>query len=173
MALTLVATPKATNANSYATEAEADAYFEERPASYTTVWTSATSTNKEAALVWATRLLDEHVTWKGYKTTQAQALAHPRHSVYDKDGVLLDQDVIATFLVRATSELALHLLSTDVTAEPSDRGLKEVVAGPVEVVFDKGDGTPTFPDAVRSIFSFYAKRITDPKRSVGSIALTR
>jgi len=58
MALTLILETGAglANANSYATVAESDAYHDGHL--YATAWTGATSGNKAAALVMATRLID-------------------------------------------------------------------------------------------------------------------
>ena len=59
MAIVLDATVGGSSANSYCTRAEGDTYHEAHL--YATAWTGATSGNKDAALVWATRMLDEQI----------------------------------------------------------------------------------------------------------------
>ena len=74
---TLVATAKATNANTYATRAEANQYHEDRPAVGTT-WASASNDQKDQALLWATKLMEALFDWTGYASTTTQALGWPR-----------------------------------------------------------------------------------------------
>jgi hypothetical protein len=150
---TIIATPGATNANSYCTMAEADAYHEAHL--YASTWDDAEDDNKIAALIWATRLLDEQVDWKGYITSMTQALRWPRSSVPDRDGrFYFDPTTIPTFLKNATAELARHLLTGDRTAERGF-GIQSVVADTVEVVFDKHDVKPVLPPSVSAIVEPY------------------
>ena len=86
-------------ANSYATTAQADAYHVD--ILHGSAWASAA--DPEAALIMATRLLDEKVAWKGVKKTKEQALRWPRSYVYDADGYLVDNDIIPQWLINATS----------------------------------------------------------------------
>ena len=69
---TLVATPGASNANSYTTVAEATAYFESRL--YRSTWENADPADQTVALIWATRVLDEQIDWLGTKVSTTQAL---------------------------------------------------------------------------------------------------
>jgi hypothetical protein len=151
MPLTLIATAGASNANSYMTVEEADAYHEAHL--YASDWTAATMATKETALIWATRLLDEQCEWRGTKTTNEQALRWPRGGVSDMDGVAIDNDVIPTALKRATAELARHLLKSDRLQARDDArgGLQSVAAGPVSVTFDKVDRISLLPESVLSL----------------------
>lgn len=76
MALVLVATVGATNANSYISRAGADTYFEGRFG--TSAWTSASNGDKEIALVQATRTIDRYHRFHGEKNASTQALSFPR-----------------------------------------------------------------------------------------------
>ena len=76
MALVLVATPSADDANTYATLAEAETYHETRL--HNDDWNSAASADKNKALAWATRLLDDLIDWFGSKTDVYQPLLFPR-----------------------------------------------------------------------------------------------
>lgn len=156
MALTLVVETGAglDTANSYATAAEGDSFHEAHL--HATSWTNATQQEKEAALVWATRLLDEQVQWYGYKSNFEQALMWPRQGVYEKDGLNLhDINEIPTWLKHATAELARYLLAEDRTAEYDGKGIKFMGAGPLQVSFDKGDVKSILPRSVISIIGAY------------------
>src|SRR5688500_3618315 len=101
MALTLIATPGAANANSYCTIAEANAYHEAHL--YAEAWTEGDDEKRIPALIWATRLLDEQMQWRGYPSTLEQALRWPRSWVPDRDGqVFIDNAIVPTFLKHAT-----------------------------------------------------------------------
>lgn len=85
MAVTIITTPGASNANSYGSLEEADAYFEGHVASET--WADLDEDRKKALLVYATRIL-EMAGWSGdsYKSTAEQSLSFPRTDLYDVDG---------------------------------------------------------------------------------------
>jgi len=154
---TLDATVGGASTNTYATYAEASTYHNGHV--YASTWTAATSTVKETALIMASRLLDEWVDWRGYRTTEGQALRWPRYNVNDRDGWLLDHDVIPTFLVNATSELARYLTTTDSTAIPDTQGFKELAVGSLKLVVDKEDRDKygVLPDSVIVMIEPYGK----------------
>lgn len=148
MALTLVKETGAglTTANSYATAAEGDTYHDKH--AYATTWTGATTANKEAALVMATRLLDEGITWAGTRNTKDQALEWPRVGAYDRGGWAIDNDELPTLLVDATAEMARWLLSSDRTAEAGTEGFSSLKVGTLALVIDKGDRKNIIPPVV-------------------------
>lgn len=153
MALVLVETAGAANANTYCALAESNSYHEAHV--YGTTWIDGEDDVKKPALVWATRLLDEQVEWKGYIASLTQALRWPRSMVVDRDGQkFFDSATIPTFLKQATAELARHLLAGDRTQERSI-GISSVVADTVEVVFDKHDVKPILPPSVVSLVQAY------------------
>ena len=59
----LIATPGANDANSFLTEAEASVLLDERLD--TDAWTSASVEDRERALIWSTRLLNNSFEWAG------------------------------------------------------------------------------------------------------------
>lgn len=153
LAMTLVATAGAIDANSYCTRSQGDAYHQTHL--YNTSWLEADDYKKEMALIWATRLLDELVEWQGWKATQEQALRWPRSGVLDRDSYYtLVLGSLPAFLTRATAELARHLLEGDRTQERSF-GLQSVRADAVDVVFDKHDVKPILPPSVQSMIAQY------------------
>ena len=149
MALVLVATPGATNANSYEDVTGADAYFLGRVGSAN--WEDLDTEIKEQALVHATGILDYSYDWHGYKTDEEQALDWPRAGVYDKNDELVDDDVIPTRLANCTSELAFSLTETDRLGEPDAKGIRSMKAGSLSVEFDKRDTADVIPDKILSM----------------------
>jgi hypothetical protein len=97
--------------NSYATVAEADAYFSD---SFNKIaWTAASSTSKAQALVTATSIIDEY-QFTGMAVSDTQTLAFPRYGSYfdPKVGaeVVFDEVEVPTRIINAVYELAHHLL---------------------------------------------------------------
>ncbi len=148
------------NANSFSTAAEGTTFFSERPSTYIAEWTNATSDNKEAALIWATRLIDEQVNWYGAKAKQDQALRWPRYGVVDRDGYLYNSNVVPPFLKHATCEMALALLKEDRTAD-AIYGFTSIDVGSIQIAIDKYNYQPILSDAVRSILRPYGSFVSD------------
>lgn len=128
MAITIVATAGASNANSFVLQADATAYLEARLNS--SAWTNAVDADQKAALVEATRELN-YRGWTGQKATAAQALAWPRVYALDPDApvgsVYLDSTTVPQVIQDATCELALEFLkagTTDVAGAIKDDGIQ-------------------------------------------------
>jgi hypothetical protein len=119
------------SANSYASVADGDAYFEGHL--YPTSWTGADAATKGAALVMATRLIDSQFQFSGFRAQSDQALQWPRVECPDPDrgstawGVrspeCVEPDVVPAAVVQATCEMARELLIADRTAAPAGEGL--------------------------------------------------
>ena len=150
MAITVITTPMAANANSYISVSDADTYHETRL--HVSDWTSASSDEKAAALVWATRLLDEKIEWVGSQTDEDGALRWPRENVYDKDGNELDDETIPTWLAYATAEYARYLAAEDDTS-----GFKKIKVGSLEIQPLPSDRTGTVPSSVWSMIKYYGQ----------------
>lgn len=173
MALTLIkedGTGK-TNSNSYADRTDGDTYHERRL--HTDDWDNASDEDQDAALVWATALLDQHVLWNGARTDENQALRWPRAGLVDRDGWAIEDDEMPQDLVDATCELARYLLSEDRTAEPETLGFSRIKTGPVEVEVDKEDrdSSTVLPDAVRSMVDYLG--VPETSRSSINVGLIR
>lgn len=156
MAVTIIATAMASNANSYCTLAEANDYFETKY--HNDTWNNASDDVKRACLIWATRLLDQHYVWDGYKYTDTQALRWPRSGVYDMDGFDIDYQTIPQFLKNATAEYAEFLIANDRTAEQDTRGYKKMKVGSLELTIDKNDRIDAVPDPVDEILKSYGRK---------------
>lgn len=103
----IVATAGASNANSYLSEAGANAIAETMLG--TLAWSTATSDNKARALITATNGL-ETLEWIGNRATATQALSWPRIDASCGDKAP-DDDEIPREIQLATFDLANALLS--------------------------------------------------------------
>ena len=156
MAITLVATPGADDANTYCTLAEAEAYHETRL--HNDDWVSASSSNKNKALAWATRLLDDLIEWNGSKTDVYQPLRFPRYNLVDTDGQILDSSTIPQFLKNATAEYAMHLIIGDRVKETDLKGYQSIKVASIRITPDKYDNPAFIPPSVWEMIKDYGVR---------------
>jgi hypothetical protein len=151
MAISIVATAKATNANSYVTLAETETYMEGRLA--VTDWDAETDDNKNRSLRMATDVLDGY-DWTGKRTTQSQRLQWPRFGAIDRDGWAYDSDTVPRPIKEATYELALAL--TDGSYEVATDTLEKyerVKVGSLDVTPRSDYRAAQIPDPVMDLIS--------------------
>ena len=130
--------------NSYATVAEADAYFADRLGA--DVWLTLTPEKKSQALIAATLHVDG-LRWKGSAISASQSLAFPRSGYY-LDTVVGDavaMDPVPPRIIKGTFEMALHLINNEGVQEASST-LKSLKVGPIELT-DMRDVQKTSPIA--------------------------
>ena len=139
MAVTIVATVGASNANSFVTLAEADSFMESRLNASS--WeTDASTDDQNRALVEATRWLSA-LFWIGRRTTDTQALSWPRDFAFDPDSPtnqFFSNTVIPTDVKDATSELAFQFIksgTTDIAALDPNRQVKRKKVDVLETEF--------------------------------------
>lgn len=194
MALTLVATAGAANANSYTTLEEALSYFEGRSA--VQAWEDADS--QEALLVMATRVIDMYFSgqrtrinsdpptymigprWTGAPTNPAvQALAWPRSGMTNRNGYAIADTVIPTELKQAVAELAGALASKDITADnrAALQGVSSASAGSVSVSFSDASRiaiTKMIPDSVMFLlpYTWFSEEYIDGASRFGFEVIT-
>lgn len=145
---TIVATAGAVDANSYVTLAEAETYMTTRL--HITTWTAATNTQKESALIWATRLVDRTLRFNGAKASDTQALVWPRTGLVDESGVDVSSSSVPQIIKDLQVEMSLLLLSADRTAESQAgaAGLTSLRAGPVTLAFKDEIVVKQVPDTL-------------------------
>lgn len=154
MALVLDATPKGVNSNSYATRAEADAYFDGRMNAG--AWTAAVAATKDLALVAATSRLEQE-KYKEGRTDTAQRLQWPRAYVQTPDENFVswyDPNVVPRPMKEACYELALTFLNAgtlDTLAETGLEGFDSVTIGPLSVDITKSFRGGSLPANVRRL----------------------
>ena len=134
---TLITTPGAANANSYATVEEALAYHEGRL--YSEPWENAE--NPEAALIFAARLLDGSFIWTGQATFETQALTWPRIGMLNRNGFLIPSTTIPNELKNAQAEWARLLTVADLAADDDvvKKRITSIRAGSVALSFANPD----------------------------------
>lgn len=167
------ATEGGSAANSYITEAEADAYFTGRLNSEG--YTGATQPIQEQALRTATIFLDSRIRWIGdiKDQTTPQALAWPR--VYDIDAttpedILVLGQAIPQDLKNAQAELALYLIDND---EPADsNSLDAIKVGSLSIDFNEFKTEQLIPDTIWSMVSYLGSRISS-RDMVKAVSLSR
>ena len=141
--MTLITTPGASNADSYADLAYALAYHAARGNS---AWAASTDDMREPALRRATAWLDASYKgqWQGYRVNaRAQALDWPRSGAVDANGYTVDNLTIPAEIITATCEAALRELAAPGRLSPdyvAAEAVKTASAGPVSVTFKDGGG---------------------------------
>ena len=165
MALTLVATAAATNANSYCTLASANLHVEQNIHIYAT-WASLSTANAEACLIYASTLADLQMDWVGTKGAATQALDWPRDDVSDPNGYSVDPETIPVFLQEAVSFYAYYLSQDDRIAESDTFGFKSLKAGSLAMVIDKYDRKNVMPNPVWEMLMAYGARASGQARTL-------
>ena len=195
MALTLVKEDGTglASANSYASVADGDAYFEGHL--YATAWTAATSGTKAAALVMATRLVDTQFQFNGYRANEDQALQWPRERCPDPDRNAvtssLQSPVLSSFVpsdevpkpvASAVCEMARELLIVDRTAAPPGEGISSTQTSSAthdsaggsssqsSTTYSKEDTRPVMSRVAQAMLAKYGALI---QGSSGSVRLVR
>lgn len=148
MPFTIIATPSAVDANSYATIAEFKDYAASRFPQLN--WFLAAPTDDEiaAVLVGARRALDSSFAWTGVTSTNTQALPWPRNGMLSRNGFEVPLDVVPQELKDAQSEFALQLKGGDLLSDndPLKKGITSIKAGSVALSFSDVKGKATTPD---------------------------
>jgi len=149
------------DANSYISAADADAYFEGHV--YNSTWLEKAESEKEAALVHATRMLDQQVQWKGHRSNPSQALMWPRQNVKDPDdadGYYLASDEIPKWLEDATCELAQEIFAANPNVRPEGEGIADFkLDGVLAVTFNAATAKQPIPGWLATIFAKFGSPI--------------
>jgi len=151
--MALDATVKGAAANSYITRADADTYFADRL--NTSDWDNATTSNKDAALMTATSLLDMGFEWVGAIRTTTQALRWPRSGSLDRDGREYNYDLVPQPIKDAVCDTALALLQRNLMEIPEVQGLgmSEGSTNNASFVYDPTNRHDLIPRHVRMTIS--------------------
>ena len=138
-----------TDSNAYCTVAFADDYLSIKSTSFLTTWNGLTTEQKQNAIMWGSRVLDQRARWQGVRSNLDQAMTWPRTGVYDRDGILIAPDEIPLQIKQATVELAFHLVTEDVDPSApgagSAGGIKRLKAAVLEIEYqDNAVITPNY-----------------------------
>ena len=131
-------------ANSYVTVMEADEYHSTRL--HNEQWTAAEESDKERALLWATRMLDNGVKFAGrrYGLYEEQSLQWPRYRAFDSNGYYIENDIVPKQVKDAQCELAWLLLQSDRTSPSTGAAtssLSSLSVGPISLGFNPSADT--------------------------------
>jgi hypothetical protein len=128
--------------NSYATIAEADAYFANRLEN--DAWLALTNPQKERALVTATRNLDL-LEWEGTIASESQPLAFPRVGTYFDarvGGYVTFGSEPPALVIQALYEMAFAA-SVNIGNVSDGVTVDSISVGPISISGLKGSGSPT------------------------------
>lgn len=143
---TLDATVGGADANSYATRADADTYFDNRLNA--TGWSALSDDDKDRALITATSRIEQE-TFIGTPATETQALQWPRDGVVDRNGNDVPEDEIPQQVKNAQYEYALTLTGGTTQLLPSGLDqFTEVKVGSIQVKMKDGFIEGQLPDNV-------------------------
>lgn len=163
---TVVVDVGSSTANSYATVAEADAYFES--AYGRTLWLSIDEEDKGRLLISASRYLDQFIDWAGYRYGPTQSMAWPRTYVEIHDHHFPNNEIPNTVKV-ATFELAYHMFESGTPLSFDGQAVDRVKVGPIDVEFSKGaidEGLPKFIEDLVGAFGTPIRRSDNRVRVV-------
>jgi hypothetical protein len=160
--MTFDATPKSSTATSMATVEQADDYHAGRL--HNEAWSGASAGNKQAALMWASRILSKE-RFKGYKSSSSQSMAFPRQGLYDRDGNYVDDDVVPSDVVDAVSEYAFLLIGSDSTVPSATKGFKQIKVSVIDIKPDSVDRPEGVPSSIIRMLDQFISR--DATISVG------
>lgn len=149
---TIVTTAGSATANAYIDVTYGDQYNADRvPNPGRTAWIAATTDQKTAAILWATKLMDSLWIWDGYVPTKEQVLLWPRNGILKRtEWELFPETEIPREIKDATAEYASQLLVEDRTgdSEVETLGLTSLSVGPVDLTFKNSVYAKIVPDAV-------------------------
>jgi hypothetical protein len=168
MAFVLDASAGGVASNTYVTMAAANTYLQERPHPEPWFDYPPSLDAKIAALMMATRLLDEQIRWYGTPATSTQALAWPMQGQRDRWGTAISPTIVPTVIQRATAIYALYLLRDTSEAQSipgSDNALvKSRKVGDLTIVYQTSSATQSpiaaavlLPAEVRQMLAPYGQ----------------
>ena len=138
-----------TGANTYASIADANAYWADRA---NEAWAAATDDEKSSALIQATDYLNG-LSWTGRKVA-IRTMAWPRADV-EVDGYAVGSDEIPEEVVQACCYMAGEIISGATPLAATDRPLTKLTAGAVSMEWDATSSqAPQYP-ALKSILRGY------------------
>lgn len=139
-----------TGANSYVSVAAADDYFVV-DTNFSATWTAYSTPQKQYALAWASRVLDQKVVWQGAKAVADSGLRWPRQGTHDRDGNAIDDDVVPIQVVQATLEMVKVVAAGDPTTGQNIEYLKEIRVDVIELIWQDHAGQPNLPALINEI----------------------
>lgn len=170
--MALTETPKSASADTYATQAEYEAYA----TAMGLTLTATTDAAKEGNLRRARLYLDRAYVWHGTPTTSTQALAWPRSMSVLVDGYSVDVDTVPQRIKDAQCELAYLIDGGEDPFSTLEGGAVKRKREKVDVLEDEteyADGTGRDRSAYRAVDQLVAPYAQHKAGGSGSIGLVR
>lgn len=123
------------------------------------IWTESSDDDKEAALIFASRKLDEAVPWLGVSAGEDQVMQWPREEFSYHDPsfnrtVTVAAGATPVRLRKAVAYLALHALQYPSAATPYAASYETLKLGPLEVSDSSANSSiPAIPGAVLDLLT--------------------
>lgn len=145
MAVTLVTTVGASDANSYVSAEAADTYIEFHilDDDLRGEWAGLPADEKSRYLILATRQLDMYSGWRGVRKTRNQALEWPRADAVDVDGYYIPDDSIPAKIIAATVETAWWMWQNSAETPVEAYQYDSIRVGAVSINFNEKAGGPS------------------------------
>lgn len=156
-------------ANSYVSVEFADSVIANSV--HRSAWPTSAS-DKAAALIEATRILDSQFDWVGVIASSTQSLRWPRAYAVDADGRSIENTIVPTQIKVATVNLAYFLLQNGGPAA-ADAGLKGLKIGPIDLKFDDNSTVIGVPPLIVSSLRSLGRFTGSSNRSVKSVNAIR
>ena len=160
------------DANTYASVEDGDNFFAGHL--YPEIWLATiNATRREPSLVMATQIIDAEWQFHGHRAVAGQALHWPRANCPDPDGeagATVASDTVPVAIVNATCQLALKLLQTDRTTDPTGEG---IFSEWTEFTGKKYDASTRRPVLAPWVQSYLLKYGVPIRRAPGMVKLKR
>lgn len=117
---------------------------------------------REAALIWATQILDRSFVWQGAPAATDQKLAWPRYGVVNRDGTPVTYTEVPEMLRRLTAEFGHYLMRADTSRLPRviGTGLKRAtLPGPLEAEIDPKNTVGLIPPYIIQQLVMYGEQV--------------
>lgn len=121
-------------ANAYATADEVTDILSVNPQSKWSVISD--DATKENLIIWASRLIDQRVKWNGRKTFETSGMGWPRCGVRNKEGCLIDDNIVPNEVKIAVAVLADQLLAGNPEAVNTANNLTQLTVDVITLKFD-------------------------------------
>lgn len=138
-------------ANAYATAAEVDDILS---VNIHSKWDLITDqATKENLIIWASRLIDQRVRWNGHKTHPTSGLGWPRMRVKDKEGYLIDDNIVPNAVKVAVATLCDQLLTANPEAVNTSNNLTMLTVDVITLKFDANIATEKYTGELKFILA--------------------
>lgn len=135
-------------ANSYLSTDEADDFLS---IDIHSNWLPLTDDVKEKLLMYATRVVDQRVRWNGRKTYPTSGLAWPRCGVRDKEGFLIEDNIVPSAVKYAVAVLANHLITNNPEVANTASNMTEIQVDVITLKFDVNKSPEKYPSQIKFI----------------------